>query len=53
LLTIRSILLLVAVVLFILAAVGIDLGKIALVPLGLALFAAAFVVPDTVLSSRR
>jgi hypothetical protein len=52
-LTFRSILLLIAVVLFILAAVGVDIGKIALVPLGLALFAAAFVVPDTVLSSRR
>ena len=52
-LTIRSILLLIAVVLFLLAAFGIDLGKIAVVPLGLALFAAAFVVPDTVLSSRR
>jgi hypothetical protein len=52
-LTMRSILLLIAVVLFILAALGIDLGKIALVPLGLALFAAAFVVPDAVLSSRR
>ena len=52
-LTIRSILLLIAVVLFILAAIGVDLGKIALVPLGLAFFAGAFVVPDTVLSSRR
>ena len=52
-LTIRSVLLLIAVVVFVLAAVGIDLGKIALVPLGLAFFAAAFVVPDTMLSARR
>src|SRR5262245_36391008 len=52
-LTIRMILLLVAVVLFVLAAVGIDLGKIALVPLGFAFFAGAFVVPDTALSGRR
>jgi len=52
-LTVRSILLLIAVVLFVLAAVGIDLGNIALVPLGLAAFAAAFVVPDSVLSARR
>jgi predicted methyltransferase MtxX (methanogen marker protein 4) len=52
-LTVRSILLLIAVVLFLLAAVGIDLGNIALVPLGLAAFAAAFVVPDSVLSARR
>jgi hypothetical protein len=51
-LTIRMILLLVAVVLFVLAAVGVDLGKIALVPLGLAFFAGAFVVPDTVLNRR-
>ena len=52
-LSIRSILLLIAVVLFVLAAVGIDLGAIALVPLGLACFAGAFVVPDTVVGARR
>ena len=50
---IRSILLLIAVVVFVLAAVGVDVGKIALVPLGLALFAAAFVLPDTMISARR
>lgn len=37
-----SILLIIAVVLFILAAIGINLGTVALVPLGLAAFAAAF-----------
>jgi hypothetical protein len=52
-LTVRSILLLVAVVLFVLAAVGVDLGALALVPLGLACFAAAFFVPDTVVGTRR
>ena len=38
---------------FVSDAVGIGLGGIALVPLGLACFAAAFIVPDTVLSARR
>ena len=37
-----GILLLVAVVLFVVAAFGIDLADISLVPLGLAAFAAAF-----------
>ncbi len=45
-LSIRSILLLVAVVLFLLAAFGVSLGTISLVPLGLALFAAAFIVGE-------
>ena len=52
-LTLRMILLLIAVVLFVLAAVRVDLGSLAIVPLGLAFFAAAFLVPDTVISSRR
>lgn len=43
---IRSILLLVAVVLFVLAAIGIALGDIGLLPLGLAFFAGAFLVGD-------
>lgn len=37
-----SILLIIAVILFLLAAFGIALGNVGLVPLGLALFAAAF-----------
>jgi len=37
-----GILLIAAVVLFVLAAIGINVGDIALVPLGLAAFAAAF-----------
>jgi len=37
-----GILLIVAVVLFVLAAIGLSLGDTALVPLGLAAFAAAF-----------
>lgn len=45
-LSIRSILLLVAVVLFVLAAVGVSLGDVGLVPLGLAFFAGAFLVGE-------
>ena len=52
-LTFRSVLLLIAVVLFVLAAVGIDLGAISLVALGLACFAGAFIVPETALGTRR
>lgn len=52
-LTPRSILLIVAVILFLLAAFGIALGTIQLVPLGLAAFAAAFVLGDGGLSLRR
>jgi hypothetical protein len=44
--SIRSILLLVAVVLFVLAAVGVSLGDVGLVPLGLAFFAGAFLVGE-------
>jgi hypothetical protein len=50
---IRSILLLVAVVLFVLAAVGINLGDINLMALGLAFFAGAFLVGDGGLNVRR
>ena len=52
-LTARSILLLIAVLLFVLAALGTDLGDISLVPLGLACLAGAFVVPDAALGRRR
>ena len=48
----RSILLLVAVVLFVLAAVGISLGDISLVALGLAFFAGAFLLGDGGLNVR-
>jgi hypothetical protein len=41
-LDLSSILLLAAVVLFVLAALSINLGSIALIPLGLACFAASF-----------
>ena len=44
--SLRSILLLVAVVLFVLAAVGVALGTIGLVPLGLAFFAGAFLLGE-------
>lgn len=52
-LTFRSLLLLIAVVLFVLAALGIDVGGISLVELGLASFAGAFFVPETALGTRR
>lgn len=38
----RSILLIIAIVLFVLAALGVSLGTLSLVPLGLAAFAGAF-----------
>jgi len=40
----RSLLLIAAIVLFVLAAVGVNLRAISLVPLGLAAFAAAFLL---------
>ena len=40
----RSILLIVAVVLFLLAAFSVSLGTIGVLPLGLAAFAAAFII---------
>ena len=40
----RSILLIVAIVLFVLAAIGVGLGDISLVPLGLAFFGAGLLV---------
>jgi hypothetical protein len=51
-LTWRMIVLQIAVVLFVLAVVGVDLGSLAIVPLGLAFFAGAFLVPDTVVGAR-
>jgi hypothetical protein len=52
-LTFRSLLLLIAVILFVLAAVGVDIGAISLVELGLACFAGAFLAPDRVIETRR
>jgi hypothetical protein len=48
-LTLRSLLLLAAVILFVLAAVGISVSGISLTALGLACFAGSFFVPDRVL----
>jgi hypothetical protein len=42
----RSILLIVAIVCFVLAAIGVAVGDVNLVPLGLAFFAGAFLVGD-------
>ena len=44
--SLRPILLLVAVVLFVLAAVGMSLGNVDLIAIGLAAFAAAFLVGE-------
>jgi hypothetical protein len=52
-LTIRSLLILIAVILFVVAAFGVDVRGISLVALGLALFAASSIVPDTALGNRR
>ena len=52
-LTPRTILLLVAVILFVLLAVGVQLGSVALLPLGLAAFAGAFLLGDGGLNLRR
>jgi hypothetical protein len=43
---VRSILLIVGIICFVLAAIGFGLGNVSLVPLGLAFFAAAFLVGD-------
>ena len=51
-LTFRSVLLLIAVILFVLAAVGIDVAGISLVALGLACFAGSYLVPETALGRR-
>lgn len=50
-LTLRSILLLIAVILFLLDALGLNVGGLDTIALGLALFAAAFLVPDKSLGS--
>lgn len=43
--TISRVLVLIAVIIFVLAAFGVSLGAVALVPLGLAIWAAAALVP--------
>ena len=42
----RSLLLLAAVICFVLATIGFNLGEISLVPLGLAFFAGAFLLGE-------
>ena len=44
-LTVSRLLVLVAVIIFVLAAFGVSLGTVSLVPLGLAVWAAASLVP--------
>jgi hypothetical protein len=51
-LTYRSLSLLIAVILFVAAAVGISVSGISVVTLGLAFFAGSFLVPETALNRR-
>jgi hypothetical protein len=51
-LTVRRLLLLIAVILFAGAAIGVDVRGISLVAAGLAFFAASFLAPDTVVGRR-
>jgi hypothetical protein len=51
-LTVRTLCLLVAVILFVLAAVSVDVKGISLAWLGMAFFAGSFLVPDTLISRR-
>ena len=51
-LTVRTLCLLIAVILFVLTAVSVDVKGISLAWLGMAFFAGSFLVPDTVLSRR-
>ena len=51
-LTFRTLCLLIAVILFIVAALGVNVRDLSLTALGLAFFAASFLVPDTVLTRR-
>jgi hypothetical protein len=51
-LTLRTLCLLIAVILFIIATVGVDVRGISLVALGLAFFAGSFLVPERALSRR-
>ena len=43
--TFNRVLVLIAVILFVLAAFGVSLGSVSLVPLGLAIWAAAALIP--------
>ncbi|MBA2381884.1 MAG: hypothetical protein H0V73_07215 [Chloroflexi bacterium] len=51
-LTLRSLFLLIAVILFVAAAIGSDLKGISLSWLGMAFFAGSFLVPETSLGRR-
>jgi len=48
----RSLLLIIAVILFVLDALAVNLGTLSLLPLGLAAFAGAFLVGDMPLGRR-
>jgi hypothetical protein len=52
-LTLRTLCLLIAVVLFVIYAIDVRTGDVSLLGVGLAFFAGSFTVPDTTLSQRR
>jgi len=52
-LTVRTLCLLVALILFVIAAIGVDVRGLSLAWLGMAFFAASFLVPDTIVGTRR
>ena len=52
-LTLRTLLLIISVFCFVLAAIGLDLGPLSLLAVGVAFFAVAFIVPDTALGGGR
>ena len=52
-LTLRTLCLLIAVILFVVAAIGVDVQGISLAWLGMAFFAGSFIVPDTQISRGR
>ena len=51
-LTVRTLLILIAVVLFALSALGVDVRGLNFVSAGLALFAASFIAPDKAVGGR-
>jgi hypothetical protein len=51
-LTVRTLCLLIAVILFAIAAFGFDIRGVSLLGLGLAFFAASFLLPDTIVGRR-
>jgi len=51
-LTVRTLFILIAVILFAISALGVDVRGIGLVPAGLAFFAGSFIAPDSPVGKR-